>query len=168
MKNCRTCIHHDMCVTVEIAENKEELNEYYCDDYKNKHQTIELPCLIGDTVYKICPKCDDDHNGSCKHCAWAGCSVTGCDVGVWIYSDGSHNEHPLQLVPVKVYANNLCNTLEYWNIMFFETKELAEIAMYQYDEIRKTENREERVEKFKAWVEARDAKISLEREKTEK
>lgn len=163
IKNCKNCIHHDVCTIVEVTANQEELNDFYCEDYKNRQQIIELPCLVGDMVYKICPKCNENHNGSCKHCAWAGCHVTGCDIGVRIYGDGSYNKHELQIVPVKVNRNNLFNTLEYWNIMFFETESLAKIAMRQYDAIRKMENKEERIEKFKSWVEARDAKISLER-----
>lgn len=51
--------------------------------------TLIAPCYIGDTVYKICPKCNKDHNGDCTHCAWRGTSPHGCDIGVHIWPDGS-------------------------------------------------------------------------------
>jgi len=40
---------------------------------------IDLPCRLGETVYKICPKCNDKHDGSCENCAWRDCPKP-CDV----------------------------------------------------------------------------------------
>lgn len=60
---------------------------------------VELPCKVGDTVYKICPKCNDKHNGSCENCAWRGCiSYCGCDVfGLW--GDGKYPPERCTIVP---------------------------------------------------------------------
>ena len=42
-------------------------------------KTMLFPTWIGETVYKICPKCNDKHDGSCKNCAWEGCIWSGCN-----------------------------------------------------------------------------------------
>ena len=129
--------------------------EVYADCLINNGVTI-LPCKVGQTVYKICPKCNDRHDGSCKHCAWSGCHMTGCDVGVRVYSDGSHNDKPLQIVPRKVTKNNFVNTLEHWNLMYFATEDEARTAMTEYDAIRKIEDKDERYAAYKAWEKERE------------
>ena len=60
-------------------------------DLNTRHEkSVELPCKVGDTVYRICPKCNNEHNNSCRNCAWAGCITDcGCDVyGLW--NDGKY------------------------------------------------------------------------------
>ncbi len=118
---------------------------------KREGRVIVPPCKVGQMVYKICPKCNDRHNGSCKNCAWSGCLGFGCDVGVRVCSDGSHNEHDLQIVPRKVTKYNILTIFELWNIQYFATEEEAATAMVEYDTIRKMADRHERYKAYKAW-----------------
>ena len=124
---------------------------------------IELPVKIGNKVYKICPKCNDNHNGTCKNCAWGGC-LGACDVGVHIYSDGSYTEKPLQIVEKLVTDHNIITVYDWWNIMFFDDEVKAKQAMKEYDSIRTLEDRTERVEKFRDWYNGRKIKNPLKME----
>lgn len=128
---------------------------------KQSENVIELPYKIGQTVYKICPKCNEWHNASCEHCAWRGCLGFGCDIGVRVYSDGSHNKHELQIVPRKVIKHNLITILELWNIMYFATEEEANTAREEYCTIRKIEDRHERYKAYKAWEKKRKIHYSF-------
>lgn len=109
------------------------------------------PCNVGSTVYKICPKCNEHHNGSCERCAWRDCFMTGCDVGVRVWYDGSHNEHPKQIVPRKVTKYSIITIFELWNIMYFATEEEANTAKAEYDAICNIQDRNERYEAYTAW-----------------
>ena len=116
---------------------------------------LELPVLIGSKIYKICPKCNNNHKGTCKHCAWSGCFPHGCDVGVRIWWEGSFEEHPLQIVEKLFTQNNFWTVLNYWNLMYFGSKEEAEAAMKEYDSIRKIEDRKERFLAYQKWESSR-------------
>lgn len=122
---------------------------------------IELPVKIGDSVYKICPKCNDNHNGSCKNCAWCGCFSGNCVVGVSVWSDGSYTEKPLQIVEKRITDNNISNVYDWWNIMFFDNEIKAKQAMEEYDQIRIIEDKSERVERFRDWYNSRKIKNPL-------
>lgn len=89
----------------------------------------------GSTIYKICPKCNPNHNGTCEHCAWRG-TMNVCDVGVHVWSDGSYNEKELQIVERKIGNRTDFTLFELWNVQYFPTKEAAEKALKEYDEIR--------------------------------
>lgn len=136
-----------------LEEENKKLNKEMHALAKN---AIVLPCKVGQTVYKICPKCNERHSGSCEHCAWRGCIGYGCDIGVRVYSDGSYNKHDLQIVPRKVSRYTIVTILELWNIMYFATEEEALAAMTEYDAIRKIEDRHERYEAYKAWEAKRE------------
>lgn len=56
---------------IDIDSMVGEFMHYY--NLQKENRLIELPCAVGDTVYRICPKCNDRHDGSCKNCAWASC-----------------------------------------------------------------------------------------------
>lgn len=125
-------------------------------DYLLANGVNILPCKIGDTVYKICPKCNEWHNASCEHCAWRGCHMTGCDIGVRVYSGGSYNELPLQIVPRYVSKGSFVTVCELWNTMYFATEEEANTAKEEYEAIRNIQDRNERYEAFKAWEAKRE------------
>jgi hypothetical protein len=142
---------------VELLEQK--MHPYLADDiadYLIENGATVIPCKVSDTVYKICPKCNPNHNGSCKHCAWSGCHPAGCDVGVRVYSDGSFNEKEKQIVPYVVTANRLMTILKYWNVMFFATPEEAEKAKDEYVEICKTKDSDDRHYKYLEWESSRE------------
>lgn len=90
---------------------------------------LKLPCAVGDTVYRICPKCNDAHNGSCKNCAWENsCSNQGCTVyGGW--KDGQYPKEKCTIVPYKVFWNYIPNLLENIGRRVFLTREAAEAAL---------------------------------------
>lgn len=115
---------------------------------------VRVPCKVDDTVYKICPICNPDHKGSCKFCAWGGCDVA-CDVGVGVYSDGSYNKSPLQIVERKAYDKAITKIFDWWNIMYFANREQAAVALKEYDAIRSIEDRQARVAAFNKWYESR-------------
>ncbi len=77
-------------------------------------------------MYRICPKCNDRHNGSCKNCAWSGCfSDCGCIVyGLW--SDGQYPPESCTIVPYKVKWNYIPDLLEHFGETVFLTHEEAE------------------------------------------
>ena len=112
---------------------------------------IVAPCKVGDIVYKICPKCNNNHNKTCKYCTWSGCFMTGCDIGVRVYWDGSCGDYELQIVPYKVAKDNIITIFQAWNVMYFTTEEQANTAKEEYDIIRKIEDRHKRYEAYKAW-----------------
>ncbi len=87
---------------------------------------VRLPAPIGSTVYRICPKCNSRHDGSCKSCAWLGTGgVGGCRVfGLW--GDGQYPPERCTIVPWKVSWNNLETVLESFGKRIFETREEAE------------------------------------------
>lgn len=52
MSTCKECIHYDVCEMKILAmlllqDGKE------CKHFKDKSKIIELPCKVGDTVYKV-------------------------------------------------------------------------------------------------------------------
>lgn len=104
----------------------DRLAEY--EDLEEQGKLLKLPCAVGDTVYRICPKCNDSHNGSCKNCAWENsCSNRGCTVyGVW--KDGRYPMGECTIVPYKVSWNYIPNLLENIGKRVFLTREEAEAA----------------------------------------
>lgn len=45
MASCKDCIHCEMC-TLPNA-----FNEIICNHFKDRNKFVELPCMVGDTVY---------------------------------------------------------------------------------------------------------------------
>lgn len=84
---------------------------------------------IGKPYYRICPKCNKDHNGSCKNCAWASC-LTNCGCGTFgFWSDGQYcGEH--NHVVEKILTWNEIPTIirEYGQLVFLD-RESAEDAL---------------------------------------
>ena len=105
---------------------------------------------IGSTIYKICPKCNSNHNGTCEHCAWRG-TMNVCDVGVKVWEDGSYCKHELQIVKRNFSEHINLEIFELWNIQYYPTIEVAEKAMKEYDEIRNIGSRFGRKLKYDEW-----------------
>jgi len=105
----------------------EKLGEY--DDLDEQGLLLKLPCKVGDIIYRICPKCNDKHDGSCKNCAWSvGLSNCGCDIyGLW--SDGQYPPKECTIVPYKVYWNYIPNLMEHLGKTVFLTQAEAEEAL---------------------------------------
>ena len=54
-KACTDCIHCDVCAKYNKVYERELSHRYCteCKDFKDKSRYIELPCAVGDTVYRI-------------------------------------------------------------------------------------------------------------------
>jgi hypothetical protein len=170
-----------ICVT--IKKNKGAENKFNCKDNMKKTETfvgacskyiekqgwtteipisqiedkgyIKLYCKVGQEVYKLCPKCNDRHNGSCKNCAWAGCFGAYCDIEPKIYRDGSGDGKKWQVVKKQVKETSLVHINENWNICYFDNEEKANISIKEFEEICKIEDREERYKAYLKWVKSR-------------
>lgn len=105
-----------------------KLKEY--EDLEEQGLLLRLPCEVGDTVYRICPKCGNDHDGSCKNCAWEGTAgMKGCTVyGLW--RDGQYPPDKCTIVPYKVTWNYVPNLLHNIGKTVFLTREEVEAALY--------------------------------------
>lgn len=110
----------------------EELKKY--KDLEKQGLLIRLPVKVGDTVYRICPKCNDKHDSSCENCAWCRCSAArGCDVyGLW--DDGQYPPDKCTIVPYKVTWNYIPNLMEHYGKTVFLTKEEADEALKKMKE----------------------------------
>ncbi len=116
---------------------------------------MSLP-KIKDTVFKICPKCNPSHQGTCKNCAWGSALFSGaCDVGNRIYPDGSGEErgrkNTLQVVEVIVRNNTIADIYDMWNTMYFPTAEEAQAAITEFKEICMIDDREKRFQEYISW-----------------
>lgn len=124
-------------------------------------KTINFPVWVGDKVWKICPKCNDRHNGTCEHCAWGPALMSyGCDIGPKVYSDGSGcDANKLQLVERTVTEHNLFTICELFGTQYFSSKEDAEQAIAEYTAIYAIEDRNERYNAYVAWRNAKHVGI---------
>lgn len=53
METCKDCIHYDVCSLEEGEILIGAKKNGFCGKHKDKSRFIELPCKVGDTVYKI-------------------------------------------------------------------------------------------------------------------
>ena len=132
MAKCYECIEYTRCL-LKGDEDALNLNEgmEVCRGFAHKDICYELISHIGETIYKICPKCNPDHNESCNRCAWRGCmSLTGCDVfGLW--EDGQYPAEQCTIVPKIIH----------WNFIPAIAKELGNKAFLNRDDaVRKLES----------------------------
>lgn len=105
---------------------------------------------FGDQVYKICPKCNSHHNSTCDHCAWQG-TMRVCHVGVGVYPDGSYNEKPLQITQQTLGPTMDHTFYELWNVQYFPSREAAERALSEYEEIRNIKDKTVRYRTYLHW-----------------
>lgn len=84
---------------------------------------------IGKPYYRICPKCNDDHNGTCKNCAWSSClTCEGCRVfGFW--NDGQYCGERNHVVMKILTWNEIPTIVEEYGHFVFLDREDAELAL---------------------------------------
>lgn len=111
----------------ELLQKTQELEQY--KKAEEQGRLVMLPCKVGDTVYRICPKCNDKHDGSCQNCAWLGTGgIYGCDVyGLW--SNGEYPPDKCTIVPREVTWNYYANMKGRLGKTVFLTCEEAESAL---------------------------------------
>lgn len=132
---CKDCIDYKRCLkrgdkdTLNLNEGMEE-----CRGFASVDVCKELISHIGETVYKICPKCNDQHNGSCENCSWRSAIFTnGCNVfGLW--KDGQYPADKCTIVPFYIHFNSIPTIANQLGKKCFFTKEEAEKAL-EIDEV---------------------------------
>lgn len=119
-------------IVEKLAKCEQRLNHY--EDLEEQGSLLKLPCKVGDTVYRICPKCNDRHDRSCEHCAWrTALSNSGCTVyGLW--SDGQYPPDKCTIVSYKVTWNYIPNLLEHFGKTVFLTQAEAEETLKKVNE----------------------------------
>ena len=55
---CKDCVHYEVCKIVHSNGDDRVLENSPCKHFKNKANFVELPCKVGDTVYKIVKFCE--------------------------------------------------------------------------------------------------------------
>lgn len=120
---CKECIHYDAaCINGTTGA---------CMYFKDKSRYIELPCKVGDTVYKICPistfiKVGQMWDGrkvktDCDRCPYHYCDCH--DIG---YRRGANNiVHEMQMRDVI----QIVRVAPYFGKIYFLTREEAEKAL---------------------------------------
>lgn len=114
-------------------EHFEKLVHY--EDLEEQGRLIELPCKVGDTMYKVCNNANVCYE--CEHFEQG-------EYGMWDYCEklvGDESEFPqLAETPVcekqyyhieecKAYEDILINNLKYFGKIYFITKEEAEAKL---------------------------------------
>ena len=81
---------------------------------------------VTDNIYRICPKCNEQHNGNCDGCSWQfAATKQGCRIyGLW--SDGQFPVEKCTVVPYAVTWEYIPNLLEHLGKTAFLTKDEAE------------------------------------------
>ena len=116
---CKDCIHYEACNIVEhlttIFKNNAEKE---CNDFKNRSKFIELPCKVGDTIFRICPV---PRNKGCRSCPWEYCDCH--DIGYQ-----KEEKNTIREVKAKDFAWIIKRT-PYFGKIYFLTREEAEQAL---------------------------------------
>ena len=128
---CKDCIDYKRCLNrgdVDALNLTEGIE--VCRGFTPIDICIELTKHIGETIYKICPKCNPDHNESCNRCAWKGClSQVGCDIfGLW--DNGEYDANNCTIVPKTIY----------WNFIPTIAKELGKKAFFNPEDAKQKLN----------------------------
>jgi hypothetical protein len=97
--------------------------EKHCTQFKDKYRFIELPCGVGDTVYRICPVNEGD---KCCNCSWEFCDCY--DIGFQCGSQ--HNS-------IRVISASdpkwIMRRAPYFGEIYFLTREEAEQVLEEYE-----------------------------------
>lgn len=80
-------------------------------------------------VYRICPKCNAKHEGSCKNCAWNGViSNCGCTTfGLW--GDGQYDADNCTIVKRRIIWNEIPTLAEHYLTRVFLTEQDAKLYL---------------------------------------
>ena len=116
--NCKDCIHSKVCTGRALGGfwNAEK----DCADFKDRSKFIELPCKVGDIIYKVCPtisNIEDLEGWEALH-PCNSCGLKECD----LYDRNDSIIH-------KVKAKNLpyiVERLPYFGSFYFVTRQEAE------------------------------------------
>lgn len=116
---CKDCIYYSGCSGI-LNDFGMRLNpaREVCDRFKDRFRFVELPCKVGDTVYRICPVRKGE---GCNCCPWEYCECH--DIGFQNDKQNSIREGQ---------ANNfawILKRLPYFGKIYFITRKAAEQAL---------------------------------------
>ena len=129
MKTCEDCIHYHVC-DIEVIRAIENIGAKLCHNFKDESKIIELPCSVGDTVYKIyynrraCNDCD-------KFSSFYGMDPMCNDNKILFPEIGDDkkcicNKHHLKIVEYKADLSWIIGQLDQFGKSVFLTREEAE------------------------------------------
>lgn len=139
---CSKCINYQKCLDRGDPDAINDIDGKALHCYHDPNETDKYKSFIdyiGMTVYRICPKCNNEQViGKCNHCAWSGCvnGPQGCDIfGLW--NDNSFPPDKCYVNPMTVTWYKIPLIAKNWMIRIFPTEQSA----YDYlDEVRKLNN----------------------------
>lgn len=134
MKTCKDCIHYDVCLCA-----FGDCLYKTCDQFKNKSKFIELPCSIGDNVYKIyyvrkaCNDCDSysDFYGLDPICDENKILFPKIDDN----KENICNKHHLKIAEYKADLSWIIGQLDQFGKSVFLTREEAEKKLEELNEL---------------------------------
>ena len=134
---CKDCVYYEACKMILLSAypnvTEAEIiqtanNQTKCVNFKDKTRFVELPCKVGDTIYKICLisnrlKIGDMWDGrkvktDCDRCAWRNCDCH--DIGY--QKDCLNIVHPIKMKN----EINILKCKKYFGQIYFLTPEEAE------------------------------------------
>jgi hypothetical protein len=135
---CKDCIHYDACKDMhdyfqgECDDLDKEISAEHCSYYKNKANFVELPCKVGDTVYKLCSVNSSIKMGqmwdgrivetNCDRCGYRNCSCYDIGLREW---DNPHFINVIEDITIH-NLEFLVKIMPYFSTIYFTTKEQAE------------------------------------------
>ena len=130
MVDCENCLHWEVCG---YALNSKTV--YKCDCFVDESKVIELPCRVGDTMWKLCTissriKFGDMWDGRIVKNNYDRCGYRNCycyDVGLRKHDD----ESMIDIIePKKIKSEEFALKIKpYVGIIWFKTREEAERAL---------------------------------------
>lgn len=130
-KHCSDCLNYAKCLLErkdpDAINNVEITDRFHCFEALNFYEVCKaLVDYVDKPYYRICPKCNKDHNGSCKNCAWASCITSvGCTTfGYW--SDGQYRGDKMHVIEKILCWNEIPTIAKELNNKVFMCREDAE------------------------------------------
>ena len=125
--NCKDCIHYDVCMDYTTLKESEfaqhfEGSDVLCDHFKDKSRYIELPCAVGDTVYRVIADKRVKHPHECKV------------IGYWYSEDEPCSRIHLVRYVNGVFDYSMSIPLSDFGKTVFLTKEEAEQALLRKED----------------------------------
>ena len=135
IKTCADCIHNEICETLWQKNNIPKLFACQCGCFKEKSRYIELPCKVGDTVYKLCSVNSNIKMGqmwdgkivetNCDRCGYRNCSCH--NIGLREL-DKPYFINVIE--DITIYnLEFLVKIMPYFGTIYFNTKEEAEAKL---------------------------------------
>lgn len=130
MASCKDCLHVEVCryytnelakangIPLKVEEIEGLLECDDCDNFKDRSRFVELPCSVGETVYRICPV---ENGKGCGSCPWEYCEC---------HDIGFQNDRKNSIREGK--ANNfawILKRIPYFRKIYFTTREAAAQAL---------------------------------------